>query len=99
MSRKFVGPWCDQNIKRYYIYVVLAFLSCSFLSMAKILEQVGPVWARQSFLSPDSLINLLRSAVPILTLSGAYTLLMIAGQIDLSVGSAMSLSAVGYTPG
>jgi ribose/xylose/arabinose/galactoside ABC-type transport system permease subunit len=32
--------------------------------------------------------------VPILTLSGAFTLLMIAGYIDLSVGSAMSLSAV-----
>jgi ribose/xylose/arabinose/galactoside ABC-type transport system permease subunit len=32
--------------------------------------------------------------VPILTLSGAFTLLMISGYIDLSVGSGMSLSAV-----
>ena len=32
--------------------------------------------------------------MPILTLSGAFTLLMISGYIDLSVGSAMSLSAV-----
>ena len=58
--------------------------------------EAGPgqlVWPGH-FLSPDSIINLLRSAVPILTLSGAFTLLMISGYIDLSVGSAMSLSAV-----
>jgi len=79
------------NIKRYYIYVVLALIVFA-LSMAK-LNDVG-LFGRGSFLSPDSLINLLRSAVPILTLSGAFTLLMISGYIDLSVGSAMSLSAV-----
>jgi len=48
----------------------------------------------RSLPQPDSIINLLRSAAPILTLSGAFTLLMISGYIDLSVGSAMSLSAV-----
>jgi len=32
--------------------------------------------------------------VPIMTVSGAFTLLMISGYIDLSVGSAMSLNAV-----
>jgi ribose/xylose/arabinose/galactoside ABC-type transport system permease subunit len=37
---------------------------------------------------------MLRSAVPVMTLSGAFTLLMISGYIDLSVGSAMSLNAV-----
>ena len=79
------------NIKRYYIYVVLALIVFA-LSMAK-LNDAG-LFGRGSFLSPDSLINLLRSAVPILTLSGAFTLLMISGYIDLSVGSAMSLSAV-----
>jgi ribose/xylose/arabinose/galactoside ABC-type transport system permease subunit len=52
------------------------------------------MFGRGHFLSPDSIVNLLRSAVPILTLSGAFTLLMISGYIDLSVGSAMSLSAV-----
>jgi ribose/xylose/arabinose/galactoside ABC-type transport system permease subunit len=57
------------------------------------LDQVE-LFDRGHFLSPDSIINLLRSAVPILTLSGAFTLLMISGYIDLSVGSAMSLSAV-----
>ncbi len=57
------------------------------------LDQVN-FFERGHFLSPDSIINLLRSAVPILTVSGAFTLLMISGYIDLSVGSAMSLSAV-----
>jgi len=52
------------------------------------------MFGRGHFLSPDSIVNLLRSAVPIMTLSGAFTLLMISGYIDLSVGSAMSLSAV-----
>ena len=79
------------NIKRYYIYVVLGLIVFA-LSMAKFKD--AGLFGRGSFLSPDSLINLLRSAVPILTLSGAFTLLMISGYIDLSVGSAMSLSAV-----
>jgi ribose/xylose/arabinose/galactoside ABC-type transport system permease subunit len=52
------------------------------------------MFGRGHFLSPDSIIILLRAAVPILTLSGAFTLLMISGHIDLSVGSAMSLNAV-----
>ena len=79
------------NIKRYYIYVVLVLIVV-VLSVVK-LDQ-GSLFARGQFLSPDSLINLLRSAVPIMILSGAFTLLMISGYIDLSVGSAMSLSAV-----
>lgn len=78
-------------IKQYYIFVVLALIVGVF-SVIK-LGQVE-FFGRGHFLSPDSVINMLRSAVPILTLSGAFTLLMIAGQIDLSVGSAMSLSAV-----
>jgi ribose/xylose/arabinose/galactoside ABC-type transport system permease subunit len=81
------------NIKRYYIYVVLALIV--FALSASKLNQVG-LFGRGSFLSPDNLINLLRSAVPILTLSGSFTLLMISGYIDLSVGSAMSLSAVAF---
>jgi ribose/xylose/arabinose/galactoside ABC-type transport system permease subunit len=78
-------------IKQFYIYVVLALIVLAF-SVAK-LDQSG-LFGRGSFLSPDSLINLLRSSVPILTLSAPFTLLMISGYIDLSVGSAMSLSAV-----
>ena len=48
------------NIKRYYIYVVLALIVFT-LSMAK-LNDAG-LFGRGSFLSADSLINLLRSAV------------------------------------
>ncbi len=79
------------NVKKYYIYVVL-LLIVSFFAMIKV-DQVG-LFGRGAFLSRDSIINLLRAAVPILTVSGAFTLLMISGYIDLSVGSAMSLSAV-----
>lgn len=78
-------------IKKYYIYAVLVLIVFIF-SVAK-LGQVE-FFGRGHFLSPDNVINLLRTAVPILTVSGAFTLLMIAGYIDLSVGSAMSLSAV-----
>lgn len=78
-------------IKQVYIYVVLLLIVFIF-SVLK-LDQVE-LFGRGHFLSPDSIINLLRTAVPILTLSGAFTLLMISGYIDLSVGSAMSLSAV-----
>jgi ribose/xylose/arabinose/galactoside ABC-type transport system permease subunit len=79
--------------KQVYIYIVLALIVLIF-SLVK-LDQV-PLFGRGHFLSPDSIINLLRSAVPILILSGAFTLLMISGYIDLSIGSAMSLSAVVY---
>lgn len=79
------------NVKKFYIYVVLLLIVVVF-SLVK-LGQVE-MFGRGHFLSPDSIINLLRTAVPILTLSGAFTLLMISGYIDLSVGSAMSLSAV-----
>lgn len=79
------------NIKRFYIYVVLLLIVFVF-SIVKLGEV--EFFERGHFLSPDSIINLLRSAVPIITVSGAFTLLMISGYIDLSVGSAMSLSAV-----
>jgi ribose transport system permease protein len=82
-------------IKKYYIYVVLLVI-VAFFSMIKV-KEVG-LFGRGAFLSPDSVINMLRIAVPILTLSGAFTLLMISGNIDLSVGSAMSLSAVVFSP-
>jgi ribose/xylose/arabinose/galactoside ABC-type transport system permease subunit len=79
------------NVKKFYIYVLLLLIVAVF-SVIK-LDQ-GSIFSRGQFLSPDSIINLLRMAAPIFTLSGAFTLLMISGYIDLSVGSAMSLSAV-----
>lgn len=78
-------------IKNSYIYIVL-FLIVVIFSVVK-LDQVS-FFGRGHFLNPYNIINLLRSAVPIITLSGAFTILMISGNIDLSVGSAMSLSAV-----
>ena len=81
-------------VKKYYIYAVLLFIVIVFSVMK--LDRVA-FFGRGHFLSPASITNLLRSAVPILTLSGAFTLLMISGNIDLSVGSAMSLNAVVYS--
>ena len=80
-----------ENIKKVYIYFVLALVVVVF-SVAR-LDEVA-FFERGHFLSPDTIINLLRIAVPIMTVSGAFTFLMIAQYIDLSVGSAMSLTAV-----
>lgn len=81
-------------VKNIYIYCVLALIVIIF-SMVK-LGSV-PMFGKGHFLSPDSLIVLARMAVPIMTLAGGFTLLMISGHIDLSVGSAMSLSAVVFS--
>ncbi len=79
------------NFKRVYIYFVLALVVVTFSLLR--LDEVN-FFERGHFLSPDNIINLLRIAVPVMTVSGAFTFLMIAEYIDLSVGSAMSLSAV-----
>ena len=81
-------------VKKYYIYAVLLVIIVIF-SLVKVGE-VG-LFGRGAFLSPDSVINMLRVSAPILILSGAFTLLMISGYIDLSVGSAMSLAAVVFS--
>ena len=81
------------NVKKVYIYVFLVLIVAVF-SVVK-LGQVE-FFGRGHFLSPSSVINMFRVSVPILTLCGAFTLLMISGYIDLSVGSAISLSAVVY---
>ena len=78
-------------IKRYYIYFVLALVVVIFSVVS--LDEVN--WfERGHFLNPNNIINLLRISVPIMTVAGAFTFLMIAEYIDLSIGSAMSLSAV-----
>ncbi len=81
------------TVKSVYIYVVFLLIVGTF-SVAR-LDQVE-FFGAGHFLSPDSVVNMLRIAAPILTLSGAFTLLMISGYIDLSVGSAMSLAAVAF---
>ena len=78
-------------IKRYYIYFVLALVVAIFSVV-----RTGEVewFERGHFLNPNNIINLLRISVPIITVAGAFTFLMIAEYIDLSIGSAMSLSGV-----
>jgi ribose/xylose/arabinose/galactoside ABC-type transport system permease subunit len=82
-------------LKNYYMYILL-FITIVILSVVKL----GDVrmFARGHFLNwESSIVNLLRNASPILTLVGGFTLIIIAGQIDLSVGSALTLNAVLYS--
>jgi ribose/xylose/arabinose/galactoside ABC-type transport system permease subunit len=80
-------------LRDHYIYLVLigvvAILSVANLDRFALFE-------RGNFLNENNIVNILRAAAPLLTLAGAFTLLMVSGYIDLSVGSAMSLSAVFY---
>lgn len=87
-----MGDW-KTIVKKYYVFAVLALIVILF-SVAK-LGQVE-FFGRGHFLSWDNIVNLLRTAVPIITIAGGFTLVMISGNIDLSVGSALSLSAVVY---
>lgn len=80
-------------IKETYIYIVLLLIIIVF-SVIKL--DTVTFFGRGHFLNPISIVNLLRSAVPVIILSSAFTFLMISENIDLSVGSAMSLSAVIY---
>jgi ribose/xylose/arabinose/galactoside ABC-type transport system permease subunit len=82
-----------QFLRNYYIYLVLVGVVV-LLSMANI-DRFG-LFERGNFLSERNIINILRISAPLLILAGAFTLLMVSGYIDLSVGSAMSLSAVVY---
>lgn len=87
------GGQVAQFLRNYYIYFVLfaiiAFLSATNLDRFELFE-------RGNFLYDKNIINILRVSAPILTLAGAFTLLMVSGYIDLSVGSTMGLSAVIY---
>lgn len=88
------GSW-KTAIKRSYMFILL-ILIVVILSVVKL--DTVEMFGRGHFLNWDgSIVNLLRNAIPILTISGGFTLLMISGYIDLSVGSALSLSAVIYS--
>jgi ribose/xylose/arabinose/galactoside ABC-type transport system permease subunit len=54
------------------------------------------LFERGNFLNHNNIINILRVAAALITLAGAFALLMVSGHIDLSVGSAMSLCGVIY---
>lgn len=75
-------------IKEIYAYVILIVV-VAVLSMLK-----GDLFQRGNFLYPASIANLLRMSVPILMISSAFTLIFITGNIDLSVGSTLSLTTV-----
>jgi ribose transport system permease protein len=87
------GGQIGQFLRNYYIYFVLAAVVV-ILSVANI-DRFG-LFERGNFLYEKNIINVLRISAPLITLAGAFTLLMVSGYIDLSVGSTMSLSAVVY---
>ncbi len=70
--------------KNVFVFVVLVFIVTGFSIVSL------------NFLNPNNIINILRMAVPILLVSIGATLVMISGNIDLSVGSIVGLSGVLY---
>ncbi|MEA4938308.1 MAG: ABC transporter permease [Christensenella sp.] len=75
-------------IKQIYVYVILAIV-VAVLSLLK-----GDLFQRGNFLFPPNIANLLRMSAPILMISSAFTLIFITGNMDLSVGSILSLTTV-----
>ena len=74
-----------------YLFFFLVIVVFSFISAR------GTTWfGRGHFLSPDNLISLVRICSPTIILACGFTFIMIAGYMDLSVGSAMSLCSVIY---
>ncbi|MGI9370435.1 MAG: ABC transporter permease [Ruegeria sp.] len=92
-SGQSAGSRAADFLRNYYIYIVLVAVIV-LLSMANL--DKFDLFERGNFLNKNNIVNILRVSAPILTLCGAFTLLMVSGYIDLSVGSAMSLSAVFY---
>jgi ribose transport system permease protein len=92
-SRSSRGDRLARLLRDYYIYFVLAAVVL-VLSVANL--DKFDLFERGNFLNQNNIINILRVSAPLLTLAGAFTLLMVSGYIDLSVGSTMSLSAVVY---
>ncbi len=88
------GNRIAQFLRNYYIYFVFVAVILG-LSLAN-LDSYG-LFERGNFLYKKNIINILRVSAPLITLAGAFCLLMVSGYIDLSVGSAMSLSAVIYS--
>jgi ribose/xylose/arabinose/galactoside ABC-type transport system permease subunit len=78
-------------IKAIYVYIIL-LLVVAVLSLLK-----GELFQRGNFLYIASVTNLIRMSVPILLISSGFTFIMISGNIDLSVGSTLSLTTVFYS--
>ncbi len=86
-------PRATEFLRNYYIYFVLVGV-VALLATAN-LDQFA-LFERGNFLNKRNIINILRVSAPILVIAGAFTLLMVSGYIDLSVGSTMGLTAVIY---
>jgi ribose/xylose/arabinose/galactoside ABC-type transport system permease subunit len=71
-------------IKDLYIFIILILVIVIF----------GAISVK--FFRPQNITNLLRNAAPIMFISGSITMLMISGNVDLSVGGNLSLSACLY---
>ena len=82
------GVKAKRLIKQIYVYVILAIV-VAVLSLLK-----GDLFQRGNFLFPPNIANLLRMSAPILMISSAFTLIFITGNMDLSVGSILSLTTV-----
>jgi ribose transport system permease protein len=72
------------TFKDIFVFLVLALIVIGFSTVSL------------NFLNPANIVNILRMSVPIILVSCGATLIMIAAQIDLSVGSMVSLSGVMY---
>lgn len=77
-------------VKSVYVYLILLFVVIA-LSLTK-----GELFQRGNFLYFDNLTNIIRMSVPIIMISSGFTYIMISGNIDLSVGSTLSLTTVFY---
>lgn len=75
-------------VKEIYVYIILLAV-VTVLSLLK-----GELFHRGNFLFPPNIANLLRMSAPILMISSAFTLIFITGNMDLSVGSILSLTTV-----
>jgi ribose transport system permease protein len=82
MERTRKSAWA--GFKDAFVFLVLALTVIIFSAISS------------NFLNPDNLVNILRMSVPILLITAGCTLIMISENIDLSVGSIVSLSGVVY---
>ncbi len=78
------GTFTWTTFKNIFVFLVLALIVIGFSAVSL------------NFLSSANIIHILRMSVPILLVSCGATLIMVAAQIDLSVGSMVSLSGVIY---
>ena len=77
-------------IKAVYVYFIL-LLVIVVLSLIK-----GDLFQRGNFLYAPNILGVLMMSVPVIIISAGFTFIMISGNIDLSVGSMLSLSTVFY---